>query len=278
MTEVIIVGTIHGGHLGSPLYGPEVLGRIVLDLKPNAILHELPLSQWDCDAGRPAQRDYRYPEGWAGDRAAQCLAIPQWPVDRPDRQEHYRSTRYFERQRSYLEVLNQAFAEATRQDPDIPAGRVGRLYCAMETAQRELTERGCARDFNCRSFDEMIRAKHALLATLAEMLLTAPSQATALADARFYDADWRERNGIMAANIVRLAREHPAGRLVVLTGCEHRYALRDLLGRENGLRLPEFWELVDVDPGSVPVSPDREAWEAGARARNPDPGSGSRSC
>ena len=59
-TEVIIIGTIHEKHYKNPHYSPEVLRDIVLLLKPDVILNELPLSKVDRN-GRPLSRDrYTY--------------------------------------------------------------------------------------------------------------------------------------------------------------------------------------------------------------------------
>jgi len=43
-TEVVIIGTIHDKHYSNPEYSPYVLRDIILKLKPDAILNELPLS------------------------------------------------------------------------------------------------------------------------------------------------------------------------------------------------------------------------------------------
>ena len=72
-TEVVIIGTIHDSHYESPKYRPEVLKEIILALKPDAILNELPLSLVDPNGG-PKFRDYlTSPEGWASYTAAMEL-------------------------------------------------------------------------------------------------------------------------------------------------------------------------------------------------------------
>jgi hypothetical protein len=261
MTEVVIIGTIHGQHLESPLYKPEVLRQIVLSLKPDAVLHESPLSQWDTVAGRPTFRTYGDAEGWAGDQAAQQLGIPQIPFDRADRQEHFRETRYFDRERRCEGALKEVLRNIKALDANGPADRIVELFLKLVQAQADLNRAGTARDMNCRSFDEMIRSKHTLGRIIAEMLFANAAHATALEDRRFLDADWQERNEIMAGNILQAARGRPGKRLVVLTGSEHRYILRDLLAGHGEVQLREFWELVDVHPADVLASPDRAVWE-----------------
>lgn len=266
-TEIVIIGTIHGNHLESVRFRPEVLREIILKLRPTAILHELPLSQWDSRAGRPALRTYRHPEGWAGDQAARQLGVAQFPFDRPDREEHFRNTRYFERQREAYAVFNEALRRLDGDCSNEPLALVARLFSKTVQAQADLMT-GSARDHNCRLFDEMIRTKHGLRRVLVELALTEPGQTKALKDMRFFDADWQERNEIMAASILRIARERAGGRLAVITGAEHRYVLRDLLAKAADVRLVEFWELVNVDPAAVPSSPDRAEWRRLSREQD----------
>jgi len=103
-TQVVIIGTLHHFHYDSPKYKPEVLKEIILSLKPDAILNELPLDQVDPN-GRPVFRHYlQGSECWAADTVAQQLGIKQIPFDRPDRQENFIKTNYFERQKQSNEL------------------------------------------------------------------------------------------------------------------------------------------------------------------------------
>ena len=103
-TEVIIIGTIHKWHLENPRYSPEVLKRILSALEPNAILNELPLSQVDKQ-GRPIYKSRNTSaEGWAADTVASQLGIRQIPFDRPDREENFKKTRYFEREQQVSQL------------------------------------------------------------------------------------------------------------------------------------------------------------------------------
>ena len=62
---------------------------------------------------------------------------------------------------------------------------------------------------------------------------------------RFHREQWMERNAIMVRNILEIAENFPRQRLVIVTGDEHRYILRDLLTDEEGITLREFWEVVE---------------------------------
>jgi hypothetical protein len=47
----------------------------------------------------------------------------------------------------------------------------------------------------------------------------------------------------MVQNILKAAQAYPGKRLCVLTGCEHRYILRDLLKDIPSIEVKEYWEL-----------------------------------
>ncbi len=74
-----------------------------------------------------------------------------------------------------------------------------------------------------------------------------PAYKTFTVEDRFFTNEWNERNKIMADNIIKAAKQYVGKRLVVLTGSEHRYILRDLLKDEPTINLKEYWELVDFD-------------------------------
>jgi len=62
---------------------------------------------------------------------------------------------------------------------------------------------------------------------------------------KFFSDEWKERNEVMAKNIVEAARKNPSQRIVVLCGSEHRYMLRNLLAKDENLTLKEFYEISD---------------------------------
>jgi hypothetical protein len=230
-----------------------VLRQIVVELKPDAIVHELPLSQWDVASGRPLQREYPAsdtgpgcPENWAGDQAAQLLHIRQIPFDRPDRQEHFKATMYFERERTAFGALDARREELRSGKIDKPAAAILSEFFSQILEAEVKLDKCSPREINCQAYDQVIRTKSDIRQALVEEVL-ADADSTALQDMRFFDRDWQERNEIMASNILRAASQHPGGRLVVLTGAAHRYILRDLLISHADVRLREYWEVADFD-------------------------------
>ena len=52
----------------------------------------------------------------------------------------------------------------------------------------------------------------------------------------------------MAGKVVNHAKKRLGQRIVVLTGCEHRYILRDLLSKQSEIRFKEFHEVPAYKP------------------------------
>ncbi|NLT66840.1 MAG: ChaN family lipoprotein [Acidobacteria bacterium] len=49
----------------------------------------------------------------------------------------------------------------------------------------------------------------------------------------------------MADNIMAQAAKYPGRRLVVICGVDHKYALRDLLAKEPGVKVLEYYEIAN---------------------------------
>ena len=61
----------------------------------------------------------------------------------------------------------------------------------------------------------------------------------------FLRDQWEDRNRIMADNIMAQAAKYPGRRLVVICGVDHKYALRDLLAKEPGVKVLEYYEIAN---------------------------------
>lgn len=248
-TQVVIIGTMHKFHYESPKYTPEVLKGIILDLKPDAILNELPLSLVDPN-GRPLHREYlRHPEGWAADTVAQQLGIKQIPFDRPDRNEFYRKTNYFKRQNKHNQELNKWFDDLYTKEPnsiDIKAVTlIGEAIGAQGAfrGQNLITPK----IINSQLYDCVIRVKHSSGDIIPKILKKHSAPQSMIDESIFFRDVWLERNKIMVNNILKASKEYKGKRLVVITGSEHRYILRDLLKDVNSIDLKEYWELIELN-------------------------------
>jgi len=247
-TQVVVLGGIHEAHHRNPHYTPDVIKDIIVSLKPAAILNELPLRLVDPN-GRPIE-DVRdkvnsWPEIWAADSAAVELKVRQIPFDRPDRDENYVKTDYYERERRANELAEKWQQQVLNENPDSIDLKIAFLsWSYAMTAESVLCDRGTPDIINSEAHDSILRIRHSVwFDILPSVLVKYPEYEQLTKDYHFSRSQWRERNEIMAENITKAAKQYPGKRIVVITGATHRYILRDLL-RENGkIDLKEFWEV-----------------------------------
>ncbi|HUT28558.1 MAG TPA: DUF5694 domain-containing protein [Sedimentisphaerales bacterium] len=247
-TQVVIIGTLHEYHYNNPKYTPEVLKEIILALKPAAILIELPLSQVDPN-GRPINHNYlSSPENWASYTAAMDLGgVPQMPFDRPDREENFKKTNYFERQRKSRELTRRWLEEQQENNSNSLDLQIVQIGINASLTQADLFN-AAPEVINSDTFDFIIKTKHSVWEDiLPKMMEKYPDYRTVAVEGRFFADQWSERNRIMVDNIIKAAKEYSGKRLVVITGSEHRYILRDLLKDERNIDLKEYWQVIDFD-------------------------------
>ena len=242
----MIIGGIHHFHYESPKYTPEVLKEIIQALKPDAILNELPLSLVDPN-GRPLPRHYvQSPECWAADTVATQLGIKQIPFDRPNRQEHYRKTKKFERRKKAEKRFSEWLEQVKIKAPESVDLKITQLSTYCLQAQIDLSNNVGPEIINSDGYDEIIRIRHILWKEIRpEILKKYPGYEKLVEDYDFDYQEWQERNRIMANNIIKATKEYAGKRLVVITGAEHRHTLRDLLRDEKSIELKEYWQLIE---------------------------------
>ncbi len=259
--QVIIIGTIHDKHHKNPNYSPEALKDIIFSLKPDVILNELPLSQVDPD-GRPIERlrDKQInPECWAIDTAAIQLGIRQIPFDRPDRQENFKSTNYFERQKRAQKLSKKWGEMVYEKDPNSLDLKIAGLQGLAGEAEARLVLNATPEIINSEAHDSIIRIKKSCWYDIMPTILkNYPGYQTLIQDYQFTRDQWNERNRIMADNIIKAARQYPGKRLVVVTGATHRYILRDLLKNEKSIELKEYCEVKGLTKGGVKITEEKQ--------------------
>ena len=245
--QVVIIGTIHSAHYENPNYSPEILKEIILSLKPDVILNELPLSQVDPN-GRPLFRDrQKHPEGWAADTVAQQLGIKQISFDRPDRQENFRKTKYFEKQKKANELRKKCGEYLLQNEPNSINVKIAQLQGYAGRAEGALFRNADPKVINSEAHDSIIRIKKSLWYEIVpEILQKYPEYKELIEFDHFFRDQWSIRNKIMADNIIKATKEYSGKRLVVITGATHRYILRDLLKDNPHVELKEYWEVENI--------------------------------
>lgn len=245
-TEVILLGTLHGLHDRIEKYSLDILQAMIVALKPSAILVELP----PTINGQPTIENSRVSEGFssnegrAANQAAESLGVDVIPYDRAGRNEFYKETHYFEREKSASQRLDGWLKKLEAQDTaSVEVLITGVLYPGVKMCQSRLMRCAGPEIINSSAFDLVIANKLCIVHRLWPKMLTASGQEELAGEFLFFRQVWEERNQIMAANIQKIARGHIGKRLVVLCGAEHRYILREILDKTAGIRVREFYDL-----------------------------------
>ena len=250
-TQVVIIGTIHSAHHKNPKYSPDILKEVILSLKPDVILIELPLSLVDPN-GRPVKKirgkNSDCPEVWAADRAAMELGVKQIPFDRQDREKIRQETDFYKKRKRSGEQRDKWLEEIKKDNPEAIELKVSALQDHAGQAQNYLLLNTGPKLINSDAFDSIVRVKDSVWEDILPVLMgKSPRYTHSIDDLHFLINEWQERNAIMADNIAKAAKQNPGKRLVVVTGATHRYIIRDLLKNERTVELREFWEILEVD-------------------------------
>lgn len=245
-TEIVLLGTLHGRHQQNARYSLDILRDLIVKLKPVAILIELP----PAIGGQPTIEKQRVTgrlatnENWSANAAADVLQIPVIPCDREGRNEFYQETKYFERQTQLNRRINSwLFAVKNQELAPTERAILGSLSGNAARSQEYFDLHSGPEIINSEGYDALIRMKHFLVPEMMAQLSTeVPTLSNLAPEFAFFRDEWRDRNRIMADNIVSQARKHSGRRMAVLCGSEHRYILRDLLSTESDILLKEFYE------------------------------------
>ena len=245
-TEIIILGTIHSGHFEAKHYTAQAVKDILLALKPDAICVEL-YSRFFNPDGTLTEEAMSFPscpEVQAANEAATELGVRQIPFDREGRDELLAETNYFERERKWYAQFQEWSDRLQENAPHSDDCRLVCIWKRLLESQLQLNSLATPDVMNSPAYDGVIYARHSLEYVLAEAM---KKDLEMQESAEFLEMDtgmWQERNRIMADNLVRIAADSRGGRLVVVTGAEHRYILRELLSEKPGIVLREYWEVL----------------------------------
>lgn len=237
-TEIIVIGTIHDAHNSSPYFSAQELKRILLKLRPDALLIEIPENQMGKD-GRVCEEDRVGPEIITADEVASELHIPQIPFDHPDRNDkNSRLLKRWNEIQPRLAQLNQDIKSKNSLDLQFI-----RLYDLANGGLQSTQTHATSTTVNSDACDALTSVWYSIyqdiLLSIAENYPGYDDLVPVLKYARDW---WHERNTMMAENIMKAAKAYGGRRLVVMTGSAHRYILRDLLKKQGGIALKEFWE------------------------------------
>jgi protein-S-isoprenylcysteine O-methyltransferase len=246
-TQVVIIGTIHDGHRANTNYSLDILRNLIVKLKPSAILIELPpeINGWPTVQNGRVTNGLVRNECVAANQAADALGVKVIPFDQEGRNEFYRKTGYLTREKAAYEHLNNWIKAQTRKDADSIQVHAARLASDAMAGRSRINASGRPEDLNSPAYDMLVATKHGMFDDVLPKLLVVAGERELAEEYHFLTDVWQERNRTMARNIQDIARTFTGKRLVVLTGSEHRYILRELLGKVPELELKEFYQVPD---------------------------------
>lgn len=254
-TQVVIIGTIHDGHRENTNYSLDILRNIIVTLKPSAILVELPpdINGWPTVQNGRVTNGLVQNEDLAANQAADALGVKVIPYDRQGRNEFYKNTRYFARQKTASARLNGWFEAQIRKETNSIQILAMRLESDAETGQSRINASGRPKDLNSPAYDMLVATKRGMFDDVLPKLLVVAGERELAEEYLFFDDEWQERNRTMVRNIQDITRTFMGKRLVVLAGSEHRYILRELLGKVPELELKEFYQVPDSTGSARPI-------------------------
>jgi len=244
VTQVVIVGTIHSDHFINERYSLKTLWQIVVLCKPDVILFEDQSSRDNSmnysNENREDNSFFSYPEKTIIDKITKSLNIKQIPFDLPNRREHFRKTKYFERKQRANILTKKWISRIMQDDPNSIDLVIARLGMVASEYQRNLVE---PNDINSEVHDSFAKIKYLVYYEIMPKILQAYDEyKVAASDWLFLKEEWEMRNNVMAHNIKIAAQNFHGKRLVILVGADHRYILRDLLCKDKTIQVWEYWE------------------------------------
>lgn len=237
-TELCLVGTKHEP---CAYFNSDSVHVILSRVRPDVVLMELDSSFFDRNFRFDLER---YPdllstnETIAAHRYQQERGVDLRPFEITGRNEWYREHRYFERQDSMWRdalALYRADKLSRKDREDMELILQVMNYNDMQFAS--------PRDMNSSmTMGYLTLREYILYQKLVSIVESEPQLGRWRDFVRIWSSRWYERNGVMAANIRRMAEAYPGKRLLVLVGLEHKPGLLKLLNACDGIVLKEYWE------------------------------------
>ncbi len=136
--------------------------------------------------------------------------IRQIPFDRPDREENFKKTRYFERERQVTQLCQDWCAQMEKDTPDSADLITFKTMAQVTQSQIYWHRTASPKIINSEGFDSLIRAKKYLQHDVLSSIFNKYPEYKIIADEIFFFKNqWQERNRIMANNIIKAAKEYP---------------------------------------------------------------------
>ncbi len=240
-TEVIIFGTVHEAR-GN--FDEEDMLKILEQVKPDVILFEHPIS-WDAEEFSEFVTKIKNP-------TFETIMVKKYLDRNPslilkyydieNRNKYYIETRYFEQEEAFNKKLEDLFNKSELND----SLSLFKEQISMLINFDKLCDfLDCPRAINSAAADSICAMKHRIFHTnFLKYTETVPELKQFKEFIISKQEYWDKRNKTMTKNIINYATEFQGKRIIVTTGFEHRYYLRNELEKssQQNFVLKEYWE------------------------------------
>jgi len=242
-TEVIIFGTVHEA---TDNFDGEDMLKILYQLKPDVILFEHPIS-WNADEFSELVPKIENP-------TLETIMVKKYIDGNPsvllryydieNRNKYYIETRYFEQQKEFNTKLEDLFNKSESNDSISHLKEQHSMLLNFDKLNKSLLKE-YPRVINSEAADSIcaVNVRH-LIASYLKFTETFPELKQFKGFIISQKEYWDKRNQAMAKNIIKYAEEFQGKRIIVTTGFEHRYYLRNELkkSQKQTFELKEYWE------------------------------------
>ena len=171
-TRITIIGTIHEYHRQNKNYPAEEVKRILVALKPQAILVEYPRTAMDQNGNKLellnkdgtlkeiVLKRATNPEVAATNEAAIALGVKQIPIEWESRNEYWRKTKFHERQRQANASFEKWVERLKKKSPNSVDLSIAQLIQEADQCELDLSARMGPDVINSEGFDRFIRIRH----------------------------------------------------------------------------------------------------------------------
>jgi len=244
-TTIVILGTSHTVRENFDIEdGLNILEKV----KPDAILLELPISD-SVEKFSEMVQGFKDPTQFLEGRVIKKHLDKNPSVllryfDIKDRNRYYFENRSDEQEQAFMKKLGELVNNIDSSDFEHLVKEEMMKIAYLISLDNTLSEE-YPRVINSTIADSIYYMKHrSLQNTFLKLTETIPDLKEFKEFMIWRNEFWNKRNQAMAKNIIDYSEEFPGKRIVVVTGCEHRYYLRRELRKANkqNLELREYWE------------------------------------
>ncbi len=242
-TEIIIFGIVHQA---TENFDGEDMLKILDQVRPDVILFEHPIS-WPAEEFSKIIQKIENPtletimvKKYLDENPSVLLRY----FDKENRDKYYIETRYFERQKAFNKKLEDLITKSKSNDSiSLPNEQISMLL-NYDKLNKSLSKE-YSRVINSTVADSIYAIKHNYFnASFLKFTENVPELKQFKEYIISRQKYWEKRNQAMVKNIIKYAEEFQGKKIIVVTGCEHRYYLRNELkeSKKQTFVLKEYWE------------------------------------